>query len=475
MLSVEPIVQAPPIADLFHAVSRRSSCFFLDSSMNIKRLGNYSYLGCDPYLTFQAKGKCVQITRKGKTQTILDHPLEQLRKILAEQPPISASPFPFCGGAVGYFAYDSYPWIEPIAQSHPDELNLPDIFFAFYDGLFVCDHCNDRLYALATGYPSPTKTTLTRLKSILHEASKGSFCKEWPTNLVPVSSNFDFESYCAAVDRVRQYIAAGDVYQVNLSQRFSCSQEIPPSQLFSALRCRYPSPFGAYLDFGDFQVLSNSPERFFNIAGDRLKTQPIKGTKPRGTSPAQDQALKKSLIESEKDRAELLMIVDLERNDVAKVAIPGTVEVPACFAIATYPTVFHLSATVTGQLRPGIDFIDCLKALFPGGSVTGAPKIRAMQIINELETVRRGIFTGALGWIGLNGDADLSIAIRTLTCKHKQCYFHAGGGVVWDSIPEQEYQETMVKAHAWMEVLGGLVPSYQPPIQKKPSKAGAFF
>ena len=185
MLSVEPIVQAPPIADLFHAVSRRSSCFFLDSSMNIKRLGNYSYLGCDPYLTFQAKGKCVQITRKGKTQTILDHPLEQLRKILAEQPPISASPFPFCGGAVGYFAYDSYPWIEPIAQSHPDELNLPDIFFAFYDGLFVCDHCNDRLYALATGYPSPTKTTLTRLKSILHEASKGSFCKEWPTNLVP--------------------------------------------------------------------------------------------------------------------------------------------------------------------------------------------------------------------------------------------------------------------------------------------------
>ena len=259
--------------------------------------------------------------------------------------------------------------------------------------------------------------------------------------------------YLQAVARIKDYIAAGDVYQVNFTQRFEARLTSHPYRLYQRLRQRSPAPFSCYLNFDSFQVVSSSPERFLRIQDGKVETRPIKGTRPRGTTEVEDVRLREELAVSVKDRAELLMIVDLERNDLGRVCVPGSIQVDELFKVETYPTVYHLVANVSGRLRAECDVVDCIRATLPGGSITGAPKVRAMQIIAELERTRRGVYTGAIGYIGFDGGCDLNIAIRTILCAHGRAYYHVGGGIVWDSVPEAEYQETLDKGAAMRAAL----------------------
>src|SRR5437868_9227450 len=269
-----------------------------------------------------------------------------------------------------------------------------------------------------------------------------------------VRSNFTRAGYLEAVGRVIEYIRAGDIFQANLSQRLEAPRVDAPRELYDRLRRRNPAPFAAYLDFGDLVVASSSPERFLRVhPGGRVETRPIKGTRPRGLSPEHDAALALALAESAKDRAENVMIVDLLRNDLSRVCRPGTVRVPELFALEHYATVHHLVSTVVGDLAPGHDAVDLLRAAFPGGSITGAPKVRAMQIIAELEPTARGVYCGAIGYLSTSGALDSSIVIRTYLVRGHDVYFQVGGGIVADSDPEQEYRETLDKARGLIAAL----------------------
>jgi para-aminobenzoate synthetase component 1 len=265
--------------------------------------------------------------------------------------------------------------------------------------------------------------------------------------------NFTKEVYKDAIRRIKNYITAGDVYQVNFSQRMETRIDIPPYELYKKLRSINPAPFSGYLAFDDAAIISSSPERFLQVNARHVQTRPIKGTRPRGKDAKMDEFMKQELLSSPKDDAELTMIIDLERNDLGRVCDYGSVKVTERKVLETYPTVYHLVSTIEGDLYERYDFIDLLKATFPGGSITGAPKIRAMQIIDELEPTRRGVYTGAIGYIGFNGDVDLNIAIRTFIMKGKTVYFQVGSGIVADSDEEEEYQETMHKARALIESL----------------------
>jgi len=267
-------------------------------------------------------------------------------------------------------------------------------------------------------------------------------------------SNFTHDAYLKAVARAREYICAGDIYQVNISQRFETGLDMPPYELYRRLRAVNPAPFAAFLDMGRQAVICASPERFLKLKGNAVETRPIKGTRPRGKTPLEDAALARELSDSVKDRAENIMIVDLERNDIGRVCLDGSVKVTELAILETYPTVFHLTSTVTGQLSPDKTGMDLIKASFPGGSITGAPKVRSMEIIDELEPTRRSVYTGALGYLGFNGDLDLNIVIRTFLVDGNKAWFQVGGGIVYDSEPEKEYQETLDKGRALVRALG---------------------
>lgn len=272
---------------------------------------------------------------------------------------------------------------------------------------------------------------------------------------IRLKSNFTKEEFKNAVQSVREYIRQGDIYQANLTQRFSGETELTSFELYRDLRRFSPAPFGAFLNFEDAHILSNSPERFIRCVNKKIETRPIKGTRPRGKDKEEDLRLQQELRNSEKDRAELLMIVDLERNDIGRISKTGSVKVPELFVIEPYANVNHLVSTVVGELKDDKDVTDVIKATFPGGSITGAPKIRAMEIIDELEPTQRNVYTGSIGYIGFNGDMDFNIAIRTIIKNDKKVYFQVGGGMTWDSDPDEEYQETLDKAKSIMKALRG--------------------
>lgn len=475
-LAVEMELPATSV-ELWERFRRRRLSFWLDSGMDPGRLGRYSFLGSDPFWTISSRGRQVTVDR-GKTVTVVEaDPLEQLRDLLQQcrQTGRPGLP-PFYGGAVGYLAYDLGRQFETLPGWAVDDLGLPDLFLGFYDAVAAIDHRLNRLWLLSTGLPETdadcalarAQTRLDELREIIagrEPADQADVIPPLPEKHraggrpvgpeTTLRSNFTPEEYCRAVARVKEYIAAGDIYQVNLSQRFTAELPVPPDQLYRRLRLLNPAPFAACLDCGEVLVLGASPERFLQVRGRRVETRPIKGTRPRGADPAADRALREELWNSEKDRAELLMIIDLERNDLGRVCEIGSVRVPELYTLESYATVHHLVSTVTGLLPPGRDIIDLLRATFPGGSITGAPKIRAMEIIEELEPVRRGIYTGSIGYIGFNGDADLNIAIRTLVVRENRVYLQVGGGIVADSVPEREYQETLDKGKALFAALCG--------------------
>ncbi len=446
---------------------------FLDSAADPGRLGRYSYLAAAPSAVIRTRGP--------GTPTAL----EQARALLAAHPaePVEGLP-PFQGGLAGYLAYDYGAVLERLPGSRHDDLALPDAYLGLYDWVIAWDHQAGRAWIVSTGAPERGAARARRaaeraawVRQLLGGPSTGAAGRTWATGArtgspapsypvadvelargIGLRSTFTHRGYLDAVQRVVDYIVAGDIFQANLSQRLESPLEEDPWHLYRRLRELNPAPFAAYLEFDGISVVSASPERFLRLdPTGEVETRPIKGTRPRGLSPQHDAALAQALRDSEKDRAENLMIVDLLRNDLSRVCRPGSVRVPELFRLEGHRTVHHLVSTVVGRLAPGRDATDLLAAAFPGGSITGAPKVRAMEIIAELEPTRRGVYCGSIGYLGFTGAMDTSIVIRTFLAQGGRVTFSVGGGIVADSDPESEYQETLDKARALIQALAGAV------------------
>ncbi|MFZ5816594.1 MAG: aminodeoxychorismate synthase component I [Bacillota bacterium] len=445
-------------AALLEALPPGPGRFLLESGpagpAEVRRL---SFLGAEPFLTLITRGREAYIHEEGRTRIAEGDPLVILQSLLNRcrlEAPADLPGFP--GGAVGYLAYDLGRQIERLPALASDDLQLPDIHLSFYDVVLALDHDRGQatlLVAQLDGREAEAMAKARRWAAALKRAAA-------PEDLPPVSpgrratSSYTRAEYLAAVRRALAYIGAGDIFQVNLAQRFACPWEGSGWSLYRRLRELNPAPFAAFLEMGSWQVVSGSPERFITVRNGRIETRPIKGTRPRGRTPAEDEANAAELLASEKDAAELVMIVDLQRNDLGRVCQYGSVTVPDLRRLEATPNVWHTVATVEGLLRPGVTAAQILRATFPGGSITGAPKVRAMEIIEELEPVRRGVYTGAIGYIGFDGRMDWNIAIRTAVVREGMAYFYAGGGLVADSEPEAEYQETLAKGSGLARALG---------------------
>ncbi|MCF6158608.1 MAG: aminodeoxychorismate synthase component I [wastewater metagenome] len=447
--------------EAFCRFTSHTNVFFLDSALPVEGIARYSFLGFNPFLTVKTKGRTIILTDKDGSLTSEGNPFEHLRELLKQfsLKNINES-IPFQCGIVGYFGYDLYRFIEKIDSRTVDDINLPDMFFGFYDTIISYDNLLKKCYVIGVdfGIDNSIKDKAGQIIRTLKrktDALPRQVSTESSLDVGKPALRFNFtrEYYLNAVKHIKDYISAGDVYQVNLSHRIETEIGISSYELYKRLRCVNPAPFSCYVAFDDTAIVSSSPERFLYVNNGRVQTRPIKGTRPRGRNQETDDRMKQDLLSSLKDDAELTMIIDLERNDLGRVCKYGSVKVVERKVLETYPTVYHLVSTIEGDLQEQYDTIDLLKATFPGGSITGAPKIRAMQIIDELEPTKRGVYTGAIGYIGFNGNVDLNIAIRTFITKGKTVYFQVGSGIVADSKEEEEYEETMYKAKALIDSL----------------------
>ena len=425
----------------------------------------YSLVAARPFLTFRSFGsRCELLFPQAPrvSRVAFGNPWHLLDGWLSRYELLDEVDLPFpLGGCFGYWGYDLKNFIEPrLPRRAPDDLQLPDCSLGFHDSLVVFDHSLNKTWIISTGLDvdgtrsdaracKQARFWQTRLSARLppNEAPRNA-----PTP-VRVKSNLTRAEFLARVSRAQDYIRAGDIYQVNLSQRLTAPHPEPGWRLFQRLAAVSPAPFSAYLDCGDFALVSSSPESFLRLSGPHIQTRPIKGTRPRSPDPARDAQLAYELQTSAKEMAELLMITDLLRNDLGKVCEFGSVQVPDLVRLERYPQVQHLVSTVEGCLRPGLTHLSALAACFPGGSITGAPKIRAMEIIDELEPVARGPYTGGLGYLGFNRESQLSIVIRAAVCREQTAYFHVGAGIVADSVPAAEYDETLAKARGFFDAL----------------------
>ena len=464
---VEEISTRLSAAEIFGHFHHEPFAFFLDSGMDPAKLGRYSFIGWDPFLVLKSHGDELTLLSAGRQERRKGNPFRAMGGLLEQyylDP--GGAPTPLVGGAVGYLSYDLCHFIENVPTSTIDDLQLPECCLGFYDAVITFDHLEQRAYIASSGFPEQDEgRRLKRARERLEQVKSRIIANARPRlpaqGAPPLSnhvaamplSNFTHQEYLHAVETAREYIISGEIYQVNLSQRFEGRLTTHPYDLYQRLRTINPAPFAAYLNSDEVTVLSASPERFLKLDGDRVETRPMKGTRPRGCSDAEDAALAAELQESIKDRAENVMIVDLERNDLGKVSGIGTVNVSELCTLEEYATVFQLTSCVEGRLADGKDRIDLLEACFPGGSVTGAPKIRAMEIIDELEPTRRSVYTGSIGYLSFSGQMDLNIVIRTILVKNERVYLQVGGGIVYDSEPEAEYQETLHKAKALFEAL----------------------
>jgi para-aminobenzoate synthetase component 1 len=473
---IEEVSTSLTAPELFELIKDKPYSFFLDSGMDPRRLGRYSFLGSEPFLVISSRGSEITLIRGREREVQRGNPFDTVGKLLEPyRLDHCPAPVPFLGGAVGYLSYDLCHFTERLPSTAIDDLRLPESCLAFYDTVLALDHLEKKAYIVATGFPEMEEGQRLRRARMRLEETKDCLCftsldqksslgrrvsveecrfqPSRENERITLKSNFTPEEYKRAVNRVREYIAAGDVFQVNLSQRFETDLKTPPYELYKRLRAVNPAPFAGYLNFPEVTVVSASPERFLKVQSDLVETRPIKGTRPRGSNSVQDERLADELTHSAKDQAENLMIVDLERNDLGRVCGYGTVKVTELAILETFPTVFHLTSTVTGRLRRGKSNIDLLKATFPGGSITGAPKVRAMEIIDEIEPTKRSIYTGSIGYLSFNEDMDVNIVIRTFLIKEGKAYFQVGGGIIYDSDPEAEYVETLDKAKALIRAL----------------------
>lgn len=446
--------------NLFSLFSENSWSAFLDSSSVCSKNSRYSFIAIEPFLKITSKNSLLCVngeTFKGEPFAFLQNMMRRYSIKAYEDLP------PFQGGALGFFSYDMCRHLESLPFPEKDDMCFPDMAIGFYDLLISFDCWKKKAWIISSGltrdnplmredYAEERCNQLFKSisKSPLSDETEGRICSS-----KEIQSNFDEMGYMDAVKRVIDYIYSGDVFEVNISQRFTSflPKETSAFQLYRRLRKINPAPFSAYLDMGDATIVSSSPERFLKLSSGYVETRPIKGTRPRGKTEVEDEILSRELLSSEKDRAENVMIVDLMRNDLSKVCSYSSVKVLGLCELESYATVHQLVSTVRGKLKENFDAIDLLKATFPGGSISGAPKVRAMEIIAEIETNRRGPYCGCIGYIGFNGAMDTSITIRTYAIKNNVITFQAGGAIVADSDPLEEYRESMSKAWALHKTL----------------------
>ena len=432
--------------EIYSFFEKDENSILLDSSKEDKNLSKYSFIGLNDFMVFEAIKSKSYIDGK----IVQGEPFEVLERLVGKYKCDIDNDIPFLSGAIGYISYDAGRMLESLPDISQEDFSIPDIRFAFFKNLIIFDLENNKKYITDI---DGDKERVDKILSIINGANKieEEIVAEKSDN--SFYSNFIKEDYKKAISKLKDYIKSGDVYIANMTQRFWCKNDEEAFSIYKKLRSINKAPFSAFLNFKDFQIISSSPERFIQVKNNKAHTRPIKGTRPRGRSLEEDEKNKLELINSEKDKAELLMVVDLERNDFSKVCKPHSVQVTENFKLEEYATVFHLVSTVEGELKENVSAVKCIKECFPGGSITGTPKIRAMEIIEELEGLKRNIYTGVIGYFDFRGNCDFNIVIRSILKKENKAYFGVGGGITYDSIEEDEYNETLDKAKALMRVL----------------------
>lgn len=450
-----------PVSAYMKIAQGQEHAFLLESVEQAGSLGQYSFIGANPSVVFRAKGTEVTLVRGGEAATYTaEKPLHELRRIMSAYTPVEVAGLPpFHGGAVGYLSYDQVRFFERLPDNNPDTLQLPDLYFVITDTILLFDHVNNCIKIVSNvhvdGDPEAAYATGVRkieeLEARLKAPLADALVHPEPSDLpADIESNFTREAFCDIVRKAKEYICAGDIFQVVLSQRFKRRVTAQPITLYRALRSINPSPYMLLMQFPGFSLVGSSPEVMTRVQHGKAMVRPIAGTRPRGRTAEEDVAFERDLLADEKEIAEHVMLLDLGRNDIGRISEPGTVApVPGRrMVIERYSHVMHIVSEVEGTMRPECDAYDALEATFPMGTVSGAPKIRAMEIIDELETERRGPYSGGCGYISFSGDMDTCILIRTMVVKDGVAYCQAGAGIVYDSDPDREYEETRNKAKA---------------------------
>ncbi len=440
--------------------------FLLESIEGGEKWARYCFLGCNPSTVVRTKGNTVTIESGGKTETRTlegESPLSALRNILKEYEPVVDDRLPrFFGGAVGFISYDMVRYFEDLPDATENDLDLPDSLFVITDTLLIFDNVSHTIKIVSNAHTDEgevedvyreTLEKIEKLEQLLRQPTPE--IKMAPATNAPATfeSNFEKTDFLKAVDRIKEYITEGDAIQVVLAQRLKFNISQDPFTVYRALRTINPSPYMYYLNFGDVQIVGSSPEVLVRLENGQVEVRPIAGTRPRGKDEAEDVSLAEELLQDEKEIAEHIMLVDLGRNDLGRVSKTHSVNVNEQFTVERYSHVMHIVSNVRGQLSDGLDSFDVLEATFPAGTLSGAPKIRAMEIIDELEPTRRGVYGGAVGYISFNGNMDTAIAIRTLVIKGRTAYLGVGAGIVADSVPEKEFEETMNKGKALLKAI----------------------
>ncbi len=436
-------VAAAPL-DVFEKLYGADRYGFLYESLETSgSRGRYSFLGGRPLQVMRSQGAHYVIETDGRQQHCIGNPFDWLRAQVQNAPAVPRlKPFP--GGAVGYAGYDAVRWFEKIPDRAPAFLRVPDLYFIFPGEIVVFDHADQSCRIILY---HQDRLRLTLLQSALEPKSRPRVAQP-NIQAGPLSSNCGYAKFIGMVNKAKAYIYAGDIFQVVLSQRFSCRVTSPAFTVYQACRRANPSPYMYYLNLSGLQVIGSSPELLVKLTDGEVMIRPLAGTRPRGRNHDEDRALARELLRDHKERAEHVMLVDLARNDIGRVCSYGSVRPDFLLKVEKYSRVMHLVSDIRGRLAPGRDAFDLFRASFPAGTVTGAPKIRAMEIIDELEPQRRAIYAGAIGYFGYDGNMDMCIAIRTIVMKNRRCYIQAGAGIVADSNPRREYLETLNKANA---------------------------
>lgn len=436
-------------AELYTYFAGTDDSVFLDSSL-VNKLGRYSVIGAVPYLKLVKEGNGFYINGEKETTCSFE---TYLKTYLAEHKDKNNTELPIISGAIGYFSYEYGRKLMEVDSAKEDLVSIPDAVLVFYDFYIIEDRQEQRTYLIANGITGEAAKLMDEMETRIN--GKPVYMQkesdtEYPIEVLP---NFAKDEYKQAVDRMIRYIIEGDIYIVNMTQQLTVKSDKVPLDVFYDLRENNPSPFGGYFDYGDFQIVCASPERFLKMQKSHVNTRPIKGTRKRGETPEEDMLMRTELENSEKDKSELLMIVDLERNDLNRVCNPGSVKVTELFTVEEYATVFHLVSDIEGDLEESKNVMDLLEAAFPGGSITGAPKYRAMEIIDEMENNKRNLYTGSIGYLTLDGDCDFNIVIRTALHIDGKYYLGVGGGITAESDLEFEYEETLQKAKAVLQAM----------------------
>jgi len=452
-----------PVGAYLRLARNAKYSFLLESVEGDESIARHTFAGANPEEVFRARGRCCTLESGGRRIELGENPIEQLRRLVGRYRPVRVPGLPpLTGGAIGYFAYDMVRLIERIPASGRDDLSLDDCAMMFYLGLVVFDHVRHSLSVIRNVFTEGPGSLREKYDAAVREIRRTRRRLEGPLppqrrrsarGPLRVQSNFTKPQYLAAVRKAKAYIRAGDIFQVVPSQRFSAETNADPFDIYRALRVINPSPYPYFLHLDDLAVVGTSPEMLVKVQGRDAFYRPIAGTLPRGRTEAEDRELDTKLLADPKERAEHIMLVDLGRNDLGRICEYGSVKVERLMFVENYSHVKHLVSSLHGRLREDVDCFDALMACFPAGTVSGAPKIRAMEIIDELEPTRRGIYAGAVLYLDFSGNLDSCIALRTLVAKNGRAYIQAGGGVVADSVPGREYQETVNKARAVLKAL----------------------